>query len=216
MVSQINAMNRCRRKFTALIAAVCLASGATYAIACGFEDPNSVMSRRAILNLVFPKSLYVKSAIWQAQLDGVLPRVDTAAANKSLVAGRAKYDAVAARLGSFRNGLTAAHGDRPWVSFSLVLLGPVLWTRFAPDGPDLTMTPHVSGPANGDVVLVSDETVIGALIDGRVTPQAARDLGLIRFYGEPERVHDMMTWLDQFSAPIKKMPLEAEQQGSSR
>ncbi len=193
-----------RRQFATLISTAALAAGSTYAIACGFEDPNSVTSRRGVLNFVYPKALYVTSAVWQAQLDGVLPRSVTAVESKSFVAGRAKYDTAAAQLSSLRDKLSAAHDDRSAVAFSLVLLGPVLWTRFVPEGAGLTMTPHVSGPTNGDVVVVTDEPVIRALVDGQLTSQAARELGLIRFYGEPGSVQEMITWLDRLPVPTNK------------
>ncbi len=185
-----------------------MAAGSVCAMACGFEDPNSVTSRRGILNFVYPKSLYVTSAVWQAQLDGVLPRTETAVENKSFVAGRTKYDSAVAALGGLRDRLTAASDGQPIAAFSVVLLGPVLWTRFVPEGSVITMTPHASGPASGDIVIVTDEPVMRALLDEQLTPSAARELGLIRFYGEPERVQNMITRFDQFSAADRNLPLE--------
>jgi hypothetical protein len=61
----------------------------------------------------------------------------------------------------------------------------------------LNMTSHVAGPSSGDVVIVTDEPVVAALNEGQVTPQAARELGLMRLYGSPATVQDMMAWLDR-------------------
>ncbi len=61
------------------------------------------------------------------------------------------------------------------------------------------MTPHVDGPANGDVVIVTDEFVVAALNEGQITPQAARKLGLMRIYGSPTAVQDVVSWLDRVS-----------------
>ena len=41
--------------------------------------------------------------------------------------------------------------------FSLVLIGPMLWTRFEHAGAALRMDAHTSGPASEDVVIVTDE-----------------------------------------------------------
>lgn len=211
----VHAMSRRGRQFATLISTAALAAGSTCAVACGFEDPNSVTSRRGILNLIYPKALYVTTAVWQAQLDGVIPRSQPSAESKSFVAGRAKYDTAVTQLGSLRDKLSLAIEDRPVAAFSIVLLGPVLWTRFVPEGSALTMTPHVSGSTNSDVVIVTDEPVIRALVDGQVTAQAARDLGLIRFYGAPDRVQDVIAWLDQLPALSSKTPLETAQQSSN-
>jgi hypothetical protein len=189
-----------------------LVPGATYTFACGFEDPNSASVARGTLNFVYPKALYVTSAVWRAQLDGVIPRSEPSAESKSLVAGRSKYDTAVTQMGSLRDKLSLAIEDRPVAAFSIVLLGPVLWTRFVPEGSALTMTPHVFGSTNSDVVIVTDEPVIRALVDGQVTAQAARDLGLIRFYGEPDRVQEMITWFDRLPVPTNKTALESLQQ----
>jgi len=43
---------------------------------------------------------------------------------------------------------------------------------------------------------VTDEPVIVALNDGRLTLKAAGELGLIRYYGPAERVQALTLWLD--------------------
>ena len=96
---------------------------------------------------------------------------------------------------AFPRRLTA--GAAP--AFTVVLFGSMLWTHFEAAGAALNMTPHVDGPANGDVVIVTDEPVIVALIGARITPQAARELGLMRFYGSPDTVRDVTRWLDRLS-----------------
>ena len=109
------------------------------------------------------------------------------------------YRKAVRELDAFRDGLSFSLGGRGAPAFSMVLIGPMLWTRFETTGTTLNMTPHVAGPSKGDVVIVTDEPVVAALIDGRITPQAARELGLIRFYGSPEAVQDVTSWLDRSS-----------------
>lgn len=53
----------------------------------------------------------------------------------------------------------------------------------------------------------TDEPVIRALIDGQLTPQAARESGLIRLYGAPDLVRGMTSWLDRLPMPMQTSPL---------
>jgi hypothetical protein len=178
-----------------LIAAAGLVAGSSTALPCGFEDPTSVSSARGVLNWAYPNALYVKSAVWRAQLDGLIGRSEPPAAAQRLVG----YHKVMGRLGAFRDRLSAVTDGGAVPAFSMVLIGPMLWTRYEPTGTALNMTPHADGPSDRDVVIVTDEPVVAALIEGRVTPQAARELGLMRFYGSPEAVQVVTTWLDRLS-----------------
>ena len=80
--------------------------------------------------------------------------------------------------------LRVASGETsPPFSSSLVLVEPMLWTRFQVDRAGARTEVHVSGPRPGDAVLVSGETVIGEIAGGRLAFGDAHRLGLIRFYG---------------------------------
>ena len=78
-------------------------------------------------------------------------------------------------------------------NFTLVMIGPVLWTRFAAEDDAIRAIPHVKGPSTGDVVLVSDEPVVLALARGRIDGRTALDQGLIRIYGEPAKAAALET-----------------------
>jgi len=130
-------------------------------------------------------------------LDGVIPGNEPVPTIKALLGDG--YRKAVRELDAFRNGLSVAVGGRGSPVFSMVLIGPMLWTRFETTGSTLNMTPHVAGPSKGDVVIVTDEPVVAALIDGQVTPQAARELGLVRFYGSPDAVQEVTSWLDRSS-----------------
>ena len=101
------------------------------------------------------------------------------------------------RLDTFRDRLSAALDGGTAPAFTMVLFGSMLRTHFETTGDTLNMTPHVDGPSKGDVVVVTDEPVIAALINGRITPQAAHERGLMRFYGSPGAVSDLTHWLDR-------------------
>jgi hypothetical protein len=162
-------------------AAIALLFSVSPALACGFEDPNNVAFQRGVLNFAFPKALYVQTAVWQAQQAGLLEREQSLAGNRALLGFRRASDALSNVARQLERG---QHAVPP---FTLVMIGPVLWTRFAEGSEGLTATPHVKGPSSGDVVLVSDEPVILALASGRMDGNMALEQGLIRIYGEPQK-----------------------------
>lgn len=186
---------RCiRERIGALISLASLIAGSTAALSCGFEDPKSAGVARGVLNWAFPDSLHVTTAVWQAQAEGVISRDQTPAAAKALVG----YQKATEKLAAFRDGLAAGLDEREVPAIAMVLLGPVLWTRFERKGLAVDMAAHVVGPAAGDAVIVTDEPVIRALVDGRLTPRAARELGLLRLYGPASSVAKLTNWLDRW------------------
>ena len=66
--------NSRRRRWSeiAFTAGLCVIAPAV--VACGLEDPSSISMRRGMLNMAYPESLHVGTAVWQAQLAGRLPR----------------------------------------------------------------------------------------------------------------------------------------------
>ena len=162
-------------------AAIALLVSAAPALACGFEDPSNVSFQRGILNFAFPKALYVQTAVWQAQQAGLLERDQGLTGNRALLGFRRASDALSDVARQLESGEDAVP------PFTLVMIGPVLWTRFAEGSEGLTATPHVEGPSSGDIVLVSDEPVILALAKGRIDGNTALEQGLIRIYGEPAK-----------------------------
>ena len=87
-------------------------------------------------------------------------------------------------------------GTRP-PAFSLLLIEPMLWTRFVSEDGDLRAQVHASGPQAGDLVLISGEEVIREVTSNRLTIGEAHRLGLIRLYGTEEQVALFLTLYDQ-------------------
>lgn len=180
----------------ALAAVVALALAAQPAAACGLEDPNSLAMLRGALQFAYPQALHVGTAVWQAQLAGELPadaigkRADLdpdARARLRLLKANAMLARFAARLAA---GTTGSHPP-----LTVVLVGTVLWTRFeGGDGP-VRAEVHVSGPAPGDVVAVTEIAVIEAIADGSLDVAQAVSRGLVRLYGEPGAVGSAQAWL---------------------
>lgn len=175
-------------------AALLLSAGAT--CACGLEDPGSIAALRGALQLAYPNALHVGTAVWQAQLADELPRdalaqrgdlSPEARSTLRMVRASAMLQRLAARLSA---GDSARHP-----ALALVLVGPVLWTRFEAGEGRLRVQVHASGPELGDVVAVTDLAVIEAIADGALDVPAAIRRGLLRLYGPESEVASTNAWL---------------------
>lgn len=80
---------------------------------------------------------------------------------------------------------------------ALVLIEAHLWGRItsAPDG--TRFEPHVAGPAAGDVIVVTAEPALKALLDGRMTWEAALAAGLVVVDGPSEGRDRLARFLSQ-------------------
>jgi hypothetical protein len=176
--------------------ALTLAASAS-AWACGFDDPNSVAVQRGMMNLAFPKSAWVRTAVWQAQVAGDLPR--DALAQRDDLAPQARgmlqlmratwlLKVLAARLDK------APDADDP-PALAVVLMGPMLWSRIEPQRAGAQLRTHVSGPEAGDVVLVTDTPALEALVGAGMGFERALELGLVRLYGPEAKVGAVQAWL---------------------
>jgi hypothetical protein len=186
------------RHVSALLCTVALAAVgvAPVARACGFHDPASV--NLGMLNLAYPDALHVRTAVWMAQRDALVPRdanvpQDPSSVEFRLDAMRRYRDAVAG-LDALRERMTPMDGTP---RFAVVLIGSMLWTRFEPSGGRVAMTPHATGPLPDDVVVVTDAPVVLALLDGTLTPAEAQARGLVRLYGPPRPRAGVASLLDR-------------------
>jgi hypothetical protein len=171
-----------------LVAGLAAALAASAALACGFHEARAL--GLGMLNLAYPDSLHVRTAVWTAQRDGLLARVDPTPAPDEATArliAMQGYRRALASLDGLRNQLDGARDGHPAPPFAVVLISSLLWTRYEPSAAGLRMTPHVDGPAPDEVVVVTDGPVIDALRDGRLTGAAARERGLVRIYGAADR-----------------------------
>jgi hypothetical protein len=165
-------------------AALFLLVGATsMALACGYDDPKSAAGQRAALNLSYPNALDVVGAVTQARLDGVLPPAKDLSEAPNFFA----YQAVSRLLQRFGGELREREETADF-AFTLVLVEPMLWARFAIEDGKLATFVHVSGPKPEDLVVVSSEVVLRQLVDHRLTVQRAEELGLVRMFGDPMKL----------------------------
>jgi len=176
------------KRFPALpcyVAALMLGATTGSANACGLEDPSSIAVRRGALSLAYPQALHVSTAAWQAQLDGRLPP-DPLALRGDLspeARGALRQLRASALLRQFALKLEAAAAATARPKLAVVLVGPVLWSRFEMDGATVRSTLHVAGPQPGDAVVVTEIAVIEAVSAGTLSLSEALAQGLVRLYG---------------------------------
>jgi hypothetical protein len=182
------------------VAVACLSLAATGAVLpCGFEDPSSIAGQRGVMNLAFPNSAWVSTAVWQAQRAGKLPPDALARRDDLTASARASLQLMRATwlLKGLAKQLDVSPGatDRP--AIAVVLMGPMLWSRIEPrDGAVAARAHvHVSGPESGDVVLVTDTPAIEAIVGAGMRFERAQELGLVRLYGSAAQVGAVRAWL---------------------
>ena len=153
------------------------------ALACSYEDPSAADFQQGVISSFYPKSLYVLGALTQAQLAGIIPSEPAPRAN--YLAGYLKTDH---SLHLFGGALRDQRSEDGELAFTLVLIEPMLWTRFQFDGGRATTFVHVGGPEPGDIVVWTAEAALRQIVDHRLTFARAEELGLVRFYGDEAKI----------------------------
>ena len=168
----------------ALAACLMAAAPAFEGRACGYDSPQTVS--QGFLNWLYPDSLYVVGAISREVAAGRLPLANFDQTGPDLFGHRFKLTATA--LEQFGEMLRVASPGPSQPSVSLVVVEPMLWTRFdqGPDG--LRTTVHVSGAHPGDLVLVAGEAVIAEIAARRLTFGQAVGRGVVRLYGRAPQI----------------------------
>jgi hypothetical protein len=157
-----------------------LLGAASTALACGFHDDVSIA--RGALNWVYPDALHVIGASARAVAEGRLPPPGPARGGF----GPGSYHGTVRSLERFALQLRSPSREAA-PALALVLVEPMLWTRYVPDGGDLRSEVHVVGPEAGDLVMVAGEAVLHEIAGGRLALEEAHRLGLVRLYGTDEQ-----------------------------
>jgi hypothetical protein len=161
------------------------------AVACGYHD--NVALARGVLNWVYPDALHVVGAISTAVAERRLP----AATPVPGALGLLGFHGAVRSLEQHTKQLRMVSGETPSPAFSLLLIEPMLWTRFVAEEGDLRAQVHASGPQAGDLVLISGEEVIREVTRNRLTIGEAHRRGLVRLYGTAEQVALFLTRYDR-------------------
>jgi len=182
------------------------------ASACGYHDPTTI--KTGMLNWIYPKSLYVTGAIWKSQQAGILPPPDvarlSARGSHRKFLDLLAYQRTVKALQSLGAGLDAVKSDGHKTNLSLVLVETALWTQFSDTGTHTRVEVDADGPRADDLVVVTGEPVLYALKEGQLSLLRAVELGVIRLYGTPEQISNL---LDEFGT-IGDLPLPAADQAT--
>jgi hypothetical protein len=163
-------------------AALLVLSSASGSRACGFHDDVSIA--RGFLNWSYPDALHVIGAISAATQAQRLTHREIPATDPF----GSHYRATVKSLEGFAKIVGAGLDETPSLSFSLILLEPMLWTHFDAGSHGLRAQVHVTGPEPDEVVLVSGQDVIFAIANEGLRVGEALKLGLIRAYGPQEKI----------------------------
>lgn len=155
-----------------------------------------------MLNWAYPDSLHVRTAVWMAQAGGVLAAREPLPVGDPL-SGTFRFQQslrlreTQARLDEWRGRVQTSLDGQPMPAFAMVLIGPMLWTRFDSSDGTVEMASHASGPTRDDVVIVTDEAVVAALADRSITAREARAQGLMKAYGSRDNVESLSALFDR-------------------
>ena len=175
---------RHRLLMAALAISCCIELSAS---ACGYHDPQQV--RIGSLNWIYPNSLHVNGAIDDAQREGILPSDDDFERISARGPYREQLDALAFQktvraLRQLGKILQTRGGD----GFSMVLVETALWSTFPPAGSGQSVQIDVESLRKDDLVLVTGEPVVLALIQGDITLSEAYKSGFVKLYGTQEQI----------------------------
>lgn len=188
------------RNLRAAAMAFMMAAGASESLACGY-DTDDVSLERIGLDIVYPEALSVLAAMERAETtDRPL--------STPIVRQRAfAFYQTASSLERLATKLRTKPATGPLVSFTLVLVEPMLWTRFeirppTPGDPmpadlasKVSTQVHASGPQAGELLVVSGVKVIEQIARNRLSIAEARAIGFLRLDGsEPQKTDFMASY----------------------
>ena len=151
------------------------------ASACGYDNPDDLA--QYLINIRYPKAMYLRAAVADAERAGLLP---TGASRKTSL-DPFEFYRTTTKLQQFGKRLAHWRGSGKGAGFTLALLDVALWTRYQPAADGYSAQVHADAPAKGDLVLITDVVVLTALLDGELGMVDALKAELVRVYG-PEQM----------------------------
>ena len=144
--------------------------------ACGLEP-----TLRGGFTISYPGALDVAVAVAAARREGLLPPAES-----EVIANDVRLRQMLADLRHFKSRLGEASAQGKGMGqapFSLVLVGPGLWSHFYLTPGGVLARYHTEGPLNDKTVVLTHHAVLRALLNGDLTTTQAAELGLIAYSG---------------------------------
>ncbi len=146
------------------------------AFSCGLEP----MFHQGSLGGGYPGAMRVAVAVADAREGGLLPSANLEVPNKvrfqQIMRDVVKLQA---RLDRIRNHIADAGSN----NFSLLLAGPSFWAHYHLKPGGVLARYHANGPLRNEVVVITHQAVLSALLSGTISITQATDLGLLEFSG---------------------------------
>ena len=170
------------RPFAIIMLALMMLTAFPPVQACGLEP-----TLKGGFTISYPGSLDVAVAVANARREGLLPP-----AGSEVVANEVRLQQMLADLRRLQTRLNdsgvlaSGEGTAP---FSLVLVGPGLWSHYFLTQGGVLAQYHINGPLS-DTVVLTHHSVLRALLNGDISTLQATELGLIGYSGrdaEPVR-----------------------------
>lgn len=166
-----------RHAATAVIAIIAVASGViSNACACGLEP-----TVKGGFTVSHPGALDVAVAVSKARRAGLFPQADATPASNAVQLKDMLADL--RQLESRLNAGLARNEENSTTAFSLVLVGPGLWSHYHPAPDGIRAEYHTDGPLTGRAVVLTHHAVLRALLKGDLSTEQAVELGLIAYSG---------------------------------
>lgn len=162
-----------------------IVSAAIATIVLSYSQPVHSCGLEATVNggfsISYPGSIDVAVAVASARNSGLLP-----AASLATIPNEVRLQGMLADLRRLQSRLNKARNQIPDNSaapFSLVLVGPGLWSHFHMTAGGVLANYHTSGPLNDKVVVLTHATTLRAMLGGNLSIEQATELGLIAYSG---------------------------------
>lgn len=147
-----------------------------------------------------PKSIGVALAVRDAVVAGLVePPVDP------VQAGRAGYWRAVGHLKGLQRALSSGNYES-LTPVSILFIDSGLWARLTPSSDGLAMDVHTEGAKDGDVVIVTSEPVLAAVLDSRLPATAAFHRELIVIDGPGETLTQQLLLKGLTSQESKELP----------
>lgn len=166
-----------RRSALAAMSGAAASLLAAPALACGYDNPDDLA--QYLINIRYPKALYVRAAVAEAEAAGLLP----AGASSKPGPDPFLYLRTAARLKELGDRLTPQRTAGTSAPIAIVLIESALWARYTPTSGVYTTQVHASDSVSGDAVVVTMAAVVVALLERSLSFEAATRAELVRLYG---------------------------------
>jgi len=164
---------------TSIVAVIIATIGLSYSLpvhSCGLEP-----SVNGGFSISHPGSLEVAIAVADARNNGLLPN-----ASPNAISDKIRLQQMLADLRLLQARLDKGRGELSGdidTPFSLVLIGPGLWSHFHITPDSVTAHLHAKGPLHEKVVVLTHPIALRAMLDGKLSIQHATRLGLIAYSG---------------------------------